>query len=254
MSGIESRAKERSRGRRKGAAGGFSLLEIMLAVAIMAAVSTVTYMAFSTIVIAWRRGVALTDHLHHGDFVMEQLVMALRSTYFPDSDAATTRHGFWLEDDGDGETESDVISWVKLGSSLVGNQERFQGTPHRVTFYVDKDEDGEQAVLVKAWRLDGQPEDFDPLEDVDPVPISRYVTGFNCRTISPDDVDDDGEFEWQDEWNYTNDLPLAVELTLYLPPIQEGGDALAVKRILEIPVAYLCEPWTKTGESDELAP
>lgn len=237
---------------------GFTLFEVLLAVAILSVVSAVTYFTFSTVVTGWRRGQALVEHLHHGDFVIEQLAMALRSTYFPETGGKSTGYGFILDDDGSGGSSSDVISWVKLGSALVGKDCPFAGTPHRVDFFVDENEDGEPVAAVKAWRLDGQPEDFDPDDDVEPVFLSRQVRGFNCRTIMEEDVDEDGDIEWQDEWDFTNDLPLAVEITLYLEPIERNGDPVELSRIVEIPVAYLSDPWTDTSsvsggddESDE---
>lgn len=229
-------------------ARGFTLLEILLAVSILAVVSAITYVSFTTVVTAWRRGVALAEDLHHGDYVMDQLVMALRSTYFPETGAkSASRYGFSLEDDGDGEQSSDTISWVKLGGSLVGEDCPFVGSPHRVRFFVGDSDDGERGAMVAAWRLEGQPEEFDPDEDVTPVFLSREITGFNCRTLVPENVTDEGEVEWQDEWEYTNDVPLAVELTLYLTPLEEGGDPIEVKRVVQVPVAYLCEPWERTA-------
>lgn len=222
---------------------GFTLLEVLLAVAILSLVSTVTYFTFSTVVTGWRRGQALVDHLHHGDFVIEQLTMALRSAYFPDTGGKSTGYGFILEGNG---SDGDRISWVKLGSAMVGKDCPFAGTPHRVEFFVDQNEEGESVAAVKAWRLDGQQEDFDPDHDVEPVFLSRQVSGFNCRTIMEDDVDDEGDIDWQDEWDYTNDLPLAVEITLFLAPIDEGEDHVELSRIVEIPVAYLSKPWTDT--------
>ncbi len=229
---------------------GFTLIEILLAVSLLAMVTTVTYLAFSTMVKAWQRGTAMSDALHHGDFVMDQLAMAIRSTYFPDAGGATTRYGFHLKNDGEGDETSDVISWVKLGSALVGDDVPYVGTPHRVTFSVDEDDEGTRGALVKGWRLDGQPEDFDPDEDVEPFFISRDVTGLNVRTLSPDDINEDGEFDWQDEWEYTNDLPVAVEITMYVRPQGTGKDeeATELRRIVQVPVAYLCQPWTKTGK------
>jgi prepilin-type N-terminal cleavage/methylation domain-containing protein len=232
---------------------GFTLLEVMLAVSLLALVSAVTYMTFAAVLTGWRRGVSLAENLHHGDFVLEQLAMGLRSTYYPDAGGKATLYGFWLEDNGEGQGESDVVSWVKLGGALVGQDSPFAGAPHRVKFFVDDDEDGARAAFIKAWRIDGQPEDFDPDEDVEPVLLSRRVSGFNCRTLMPEDVEDDGAFEWQDEWEYTNDLPIAVEITLYVAPPEGGTDPVAVKRIVQIPVAFLCEPWEKTGDS-EVAP
>jgi prepilin-type N-terminal cleavage/methylation domain-containing protein len=214
--------------------GGFTLLELMLAVAILAAVSAVTYFTFATVVTAWKKGMALSDNLHHGDFVIEQLVMALRSAYYRAAAGGNSEHGFWHEDDGDGPYDSDKISWVKLGTALVGRDCPFAGTPHRVEFLVTEDDEGDSAAALRAWRLLGQPEDFDP-EDIDPVPIAKRITGFDCKgAFEPEEEDE--EIEWEDEWTETNKLPAYVAITLFVEPLAEGEEPLEVRRIVSIPI------------------
>jgi hypothetical protein len=212
----------------------------MLALAILVVVFGVTYFTFSTVAIAWRRGTALTDGLHHADFVLEQLAMALRSAYYPDA-GISPDYGFRLEDNGDGEHSSDVISWVKLGHSLVGKDCPFAGAPHRVEFAVVDGDKGERVAAVRAWRLLGQVEDFES-DDVEPEFISRGVRGFNCRPLDPQSDPREEEIEWLEEWEDTNRVPTSVELTLYMDPLAEGEDAVEIKRIVEIPVALLSWP------------
>lgn len=222
---------------------GFTLIEILLSVVILAVASTLTYFTFSTVTMAWKRGMALTDELHHGDFVMEQLVMALRSAYYPDSRRRPANYGFWLENNGDGDGISDEISWVKIGSSLIGKSSDYALSPHRIRFWIGRDEEGEPAAMITSWRLHGQPDEFDPSE-LEPVVIGKKVTGFNCSPAWPY-VDDDEEIEWLTEWFETNKLPTAVELTLYMEPLEEDGPPVEIKRLVGIPVAPLSGPWRK---------
>jgi hypothetical protein len=51
----------------------------------------------------------------------------------------------------------------------------------------------------------------------------------------------DEELQWLDTWegDLTNRLPRAVELTLLLPPPQAGGEPVAIRRIVELPLAEL---------------
>ncbi len=228
---------------------GFTLIEILVAVTILSVVMTVTFLTFTTATAAWRRGVALADDLHHGDFVVEQLVMALRSAYYPDVSGGGEEYGFTIEDNGDDEFSSDRISWVKLGGALVGSHCPFAGSPHRVVFFVDDDDDGESSAAVKFWRVQGQPEEFEPDDDVEPVWIARKITGFNCRMQDPEeDVDEDtGEIAWIDEWEDTNCIPTAVELTLWMEPLDEGEPAVEMKRIVQIPTAHLS--WGSGGRT-----
>lgn len=218
---------------------GFTLLELMLSVAILAAVTTVTYLVFSTVITAWKKGMTLSEDLHHGDFVIEQLVMGLRSAYCPEVRGGSVQYGLWTKDEGSGESASDSICWVKVGSALVGSDCPFSGSPHRIKFSVEQDENGKRGVAIRAWRLQGQvvgkDENFDP-DKIPPVFLPSKIIGFNCRTAWQK-VND--QIDWKDEWEETNRIPTLVELTFYLEPLKEGESPVELKRAVGIPVAPL---------------
>jgi len=210
----------------------------MLAITIMAVVSGIVFLAFYVATAAWKKGLKLSDNLQHSDFVMEQLVMGLRSAYFPDTGQEAPLYGFQLEDGGEGAGVSDMISWVKLGSALVGRDCPFVGSPHRIEFSVADDDKDRPAAAIRAWRLQGQAEDFDP--STEPLDfIATRVEGFNCRVAYEEK---DGEIDWLDDWEYTNKLPKLVEVTLYLEPVAEGEQAVAVSRVVTVPTGGLCWP------------
>jgi prepilin-type N-terminal cleavage/methylation domain-containing protein len=222
----------------------FTLLEVLLSVSILAVVSTITYLVFTTVTNCWKRGMAMADGLHHGDFAMEQLVMALRSTYYPDAKGKAQMYGFWLEDTGAGVEAADTISWVKVGHALVGKDCAFGGTPHRVKFTIEPDEEGEMSVVVRAWEVFGQDEDFDPTDEtqVKVVRLSKRVVGFDCR-VAYEKIEGTDEIDWLDEWEETNRVPTVAELTLYLAAADEDDEPTEIKRAVGIPVAPLS--WRK---------
>ena len=224
---------------------GFTLLELMLAITILSLVTTVTYMTFSTVIKAWSRGAQLTEQLHRGDFVVEQLVVALRSTYYPESNQKDSKYGFWMEDDGDGETAADEISWVAIGSALIGKENVYFGSPHRIRVTIEDNEDGKTGVAVRSWRVKGQEEDFEP-DDIDPVFLSVKISGMNCRVAY--EMEDD-ELDWLDEWEETNNVPKYVEMTLFMESLDSSDDTVELKRVVKISAGDLC--WGKEiGISD----
>jgi prepilin-type N-terminal cleavage/methylation domain-containing protein len=209
---------------------GFTLLEVLLAVALLGITASLTFMVFSAATTAWQRGTTMVDRLHHGDYVMNQLVVALRSAYWK-PDQGQGQYGFVHEDNGDGESSSDEISWVKLGGALVGRNQDFVETPHRVRFFLS---DSPEGAAFTAWRLAGQPDDFDP-DELEPVLLSDKVQGFNCRTAYMLDTND--EIDWLDEWEITNKVPILVEITLYMDPVEERDPPIEMRRIVGIQTA-----------------
>lgn len=250
-----------------GARRGITLIELILAVTLLAIVASVSYFSFDAGVKAWRAGTELADSLHHADYVLEQLAMGLRSAYYPDADRPVGAYGLLLTDNGEGAGARDTISWVKLGTALIGADAPIAGTPHRIEVFVD--EPGEAAgggaaaggLAVRAWRIAALPEEFDPAKDVATLHLTPRVVGMNCRVLDPannlaegDAPAVDDELEWLDEWegDYTNRLPHALEVSLYLAPSRDDEEALEVKRIVEIPLAPLA--WRDKGAAGGRTP
>lgn len=215
---------------------GFTLLELLLAVGLLALVSIVTYLSFSTFTAAWQRGIALANDLHHADFVIEQLTMALRSAYYPDARRVVAGYGFELKDGADEGEPSDAISFTKIGSSLISRGNKIYGTPHRVNFTVGTDESGRRGVIVKYRPMLKISDKKTEEEQWETLFLSDKVVGFNCRTAYRM-VED--KVEWLDDWKETNRLPTDVEITLYMKPLKENDEPVEIKRAVRIPVAPL---------------
>lgn len=183
----------------------------------------------------------MADNLNHGEYVMEQLVNGLRCAFYPASQtnvaAGGTDYGFFLENHGEDTEAKDVISWVKTGAALLGPDNTLYRGLHRVRVSIEEDEDGLPAVAVRAWRPYANPDSFDPLH-LDPFFVSGKVLGLNCR-VSTNRTEEG--WQWQDDWEHdaTNHLPMAVEVTLYLEPLDPGDQPVELKRMAEIPVAPL---------------
>ena len=97
---------------------------------------------------------------------------------------------------------------------------------------------------------DDQKEDMKDEKIFEPYLLVQGVRGFNCRVADKDKpFNEDGSWNWQDEWNESNSLPRAVELTFYLDPVEERGEPESVLRIVEIPLWDISQnPITATSE------
>jgi len=235
------------------------MIELLIAVALLGMAMAMTFTTFYSVARAWQRGTALADDLDHGEYVMQQIVCGLRSSFFPPSagpastNAATTNtantnaaataqtsagnYGFVLEDNGYGANARDVISWVKTGTALLGLNDPLYKGLHRVRLSIEEDDDAGSAVAVRAWRPYANSITFNPME-IKPHFVSGKVVGLNCRVAKELKGD---KWDWMDDWEdeATNCLPLAVEITLYLEPLDRDEPPVEVQRTVEIPVAPL---------------
>jgi len=63
---------------------GFTLIEMLVALAIFSLAAAMAAAAFWSVTKAWNRGGEMLEQLHYGDFTMEQLVTAMRgAAWFP---------------------------------------------------------------------------------------------------------------------------------------------------------------------------
>ncbi|MBO7299200.1 MAG: prepilin-type N-terminal cleavage/methylation domain-containing protein [Kiritimatiellae bacterium] len=228
---------------------GFTLIEVLLAVAILGVVAGVVATTLSTAVEVWRQSKIIADRNHHGDAVMEQVVQAIRSAYYPEGTEPSYEYGFSIEDDGnDSPKAEDKISWVKIGNSLIGEDVPWAGSAHRVELFVDNSS-GEQGIYVKAWQLVGLDDDFDPEEDVEPVLLSDEVVSLNCRMIDPQKtLEPFDEIEWLDEWAESNRIPTKVEITIAIQQKGSTEEPTEYIRTIDIPMAKLS--WNLSNSSN----
>ena len=204
---------------------GFTLLELMVAVVLLVTAMTMIVGTFTAVIKAWRRGDELLQELHHGDFVLDQLVSGLRSAAFFSS--APDKYGFHLEDQSSGPYDNDIISWVTSGTAFMPKDSPLTKGMHRIEVTVESNDDGEPAVAIRAYPHLADEED---IEEAEPWFVSTEVKGLNCRVYNLEEED------WMDEWEFTNSLPRLVEITVYLDPLEEFGDPVELKRVVEIPL------------------
>jgi prepilin-type N-terminal cleavage/methylation domain-containing protein len=232
----------------RAARGGFTLLELLVAVTILVIAMTVIWSTFSAGVTAWQRGNQLLDDLRHADFVAEQLVSALRSTaFFPNT---PERYGFRLKTGALG-YPADRISWVTSSSAFIPPESPWRHGLHRIVFSIENNDRGEPSVAIRALSHLADPEEQDEM-DVEPWYVSSDVKGFRCRFY------DFEEETWSSDWEDTNSIPSLLEITLYMEPLEKYGPPVTLQRLVVIPVApavtNAVKPEQNEAGSQEKAP
>ena len=238
---------------------GFTMLELLLAISLMGIMMVVGFMTFNTVTRNWTKSMELVDRMQHAEYALTQVVSGLRSAYVPlGAQEGDMTLGLQLFDDGSDEKSRDSIQWTKLGTAIVGNASKLSETPHVVRLWV---EDGERnrdrpaGLWVKACHdllpRDAETEiDFNDDEQFEPFLLVQGIRGFNCRVADKDTpFNEDGSWNWQDEWSASNSLPRAVELTFYLDPVEERGRPETVMRVVEIPLAKMSQNPVKSDSS-----
>jgi len=225
---------------------GFTMLELLMAVTLLAIMSVIVLMTFNSVISNWMHSVTYVDRMQHADYALQQVISGLRSAYYPCTGKQDGTYGFMLIDNGDGDDydSSDSIQWTKLGTAVVGSRSVLAETPHTVALWVqdEKEADEPAGLWVRAWRTELQPDEFDASDEeyVKPYLLVKQIRGFNCRVIKNPQVmyDGDDRLDWKDVWEGTdsNAIPYMVELTFKLDPVEEDGDPITVRRRVELPL------------------
>lgn len=210
-----------SRGRR-----GFTLIEVLVAVAILAMAMSLVAMIYSNTISAWRLAQGEMDELHQGDFVIEQVVGALRSAaFFPNN---PKKYGFWLKDQGTQSSAHDEISFVTSSSAFIPTDSPMQNSLHRLFVGTGSDKSGHEGLAIRA--APHMKKDLDP-DSLDVWIVSSRVSAFDCQVYDFDTKD------WTDIWENTNKIPNLVKVTMTIKPVHEDDPPLVVSRIVQIPLS-----------------
>jgi prepilin-type N-terminal cleavage/methylation domain-containing protein len=209
----------RSAGRRS-----FTLVELLVALAILSAAVAIAWGALSVSLTAWRRGDDLLADLRRGEYAADDLAALLRSAFFrPSPDG---RYGWRLETQ-DGDPPSDRLRWTALGGPGADTPPGEPGVPRRLTFAIEEGEDGIPAATLRAGLS------FEDAEDEEPDPVVRVwpdIRGFACRVWNPTNE------TWEAEWEDTNSIPVAVEIALYPAGPSEAPETVLSRRV-DLPLA-----------------
>ena len=203
---------------------GFTLVEVLVAVAIMATAMTVIVATFVSAINAWKRGREYLEELHHGEIIMNQLTTALRSAAFFSS--RPDRYGMRFTD-GMGRYPADTVSWVCSGTAFLPPDSPLAGGLHRLVLKIESDEEGEPCLAAQAYPPLADEEELAPETWL----VSGDVRGLDLRFYNAEDE------IWEEDWEDTNSLPYLVEVSIYLDPVEEYGAPVILKRLVEIPVA-----------------
>jgi prepilin-type N-terminal cleavage/methylation domain-containing protein len=232
--GRDSRTLRQSAGRRE----AFTLLEIMLAVTILAIVVTAVYSTWSAALTAWKRGTDVTDTFQRQRIVLDTLSELTKSAVFygakPELYAIKGTHS---------DVKGDTISFVTGSDVLLPPAEGFVAGMRRVSISLAQDRDGNVFLgISNAPALQDTETEKPPEVHV----LSADVTGFGVRYLDP------RSSAWVDAWEEQTVTPAALSFTVTFRGGDAGTPAVSVMREMELPAAQFA--LERGGSTVELPP
>ena len=222
---------------------GFTLLEIILAVTMLALVITAVYGTWNAALKSWKRGTDVAETFQRQRIVMDTLSeLAQSMTFFNSQSALYTviaEHGR----NGD-----DSVSFVTASDVLLPQSESLAAGMRRVTISLARgDRNRSYLALMNEPALEVQDKSGPATTHV----LSTDVTGFYVRYRSPRDG------SWSDEWAEENLPPAAIEFTLVFGGGDRRAPPVVVTRAVELPAAQyamqaLGEQLNQQGTTNEV--
>ena len=117
------------------AAAAFTLVELMLAVTLLAVVIIAVYSTWSVAFTAWKRGTEVTDNLQRQRVVMDALTDLAKSAVF-----ATAKPELYEVQSKHDETTGDLISFVTAAGVALPPSEALMAGLRRVTIALQRDQ------------------------------------------------------------------------------------------------------------------
>ena len=233
-------------GRASAGQSGFTLMEVLLAVAILSIVLAGVYNTWNASLNAWRRGTDASEVFQRQRIVMEALgELAQSALFFAASPTLYSVIG--TKNPGLG----DSVSFVTASDAFLPPSETSAVGMRRVTISLEQD-DYRRTYLAIVNQPALRPDDQSG-ETLQAHVISTDVSGFYVR------YRDGRNGIWNDTWDDANTPPSAMEFTVVFGKQGDRLPPVVVTRAVDIPVAaFLVQggliPGMATGQGTSTVP
>ena len=140
------------------------MIEMLLATMLVGVLTTLSILTFQAVTHGWQASTDYLDKMQRTDYAFNQLIIALRSAYWPEEGDAGSgksteatkgggqkggedrnQYGFYDPYDRGGErpSDSDIVEWTKKGSALIGSENAMADSVHRVRVMILEEGDTE---------------------------------------------------------------------------------------------------------------
>lgn len=233
-------------------ASGFTLLELMLALLIMALVLTMVYSAFSAGSRACRFGSERAQIFHTARMAMQDILQAIENIDFGTNDGYRV---LGEPGGGGGRSGSVPCDTLEFATTLAPRfvDERWYAGQSRVRYVVSHDVQDENGEVVP-HVLEKWVTDLDDIDFQNPyiTELSRNVAGLQFTYLSEDDESEEWDSDREDK------LPETIRVTLYVEepqaerihPLRSAAMIPTMKATLEAALKQAApggEPTTGTG-------
>ena len=211
----------------------FTLIEIMVAIAIFSLILTAIYSSWTAILRASKTGIEAAASAQRARITIRVLEDSLGSAQ---SFAANLPYYYFAAENGSEATLSFV---ARLAKSFPRSGKFGDMDVRRVTFSVESGPDGGRQLVLRQNPLVME---FDPDEKQHPIVLAKHVKGFEMQFWATDKNPPD----WVDEWREqkTNQLPALVMVTLRLADNPHSTRATEeVTRIISLPAVTVQPVW-----------
>jgi general secretion pathway protein J len=214
-------------------AGGFTLIEILVAIAIFTLVITAIYSGWMTILRASKVGLEAAAQAQRERVAIRTIEEALTSSR---SFAADVQHYWFVGENGDDATLSFV---ARLPDSFPRSGKFGDQDVRRVSFSVENGPDSQRQLVLRQSPI---LMDFDEDEKEHPLVLARHVKGLVLEFWNP------SRNEWLEEWTQTNQLPKMVKVTLQMAPPDQPSRGSSrppeeITRIVALPSVMVPAGW-----------
>ena len=219
--------------------GGFTILEVLVSMIIVALVMTIVYSAFSAGSKVCNFGSQRAQIFHSARLAMQDIVQSIENLEYGTNDyfefVGKSHSGSSIGGKTVGEDELEFATSTK--PTFIDG--RWHAGLARIKYLIEKDSKKADGAILEKWVTDIEDEDF---KDAYVVELAQNIVGISFRYYDDNDYDDSWDSDTKEK------LPELVEITFY---IKEGDNIILFRSGALIPNMIVGKKARKSSSSNK---